>query len=279
MPFQRILCPVDFSDVSAGALHYAATLAPCAQSEVIAVYVNSFEAPPYFTQSLLGELERQFRDAFQQAERSLQSFVESTLGDEAAGVRTRVVEALPADGIHQLTAEAQADLVVMGTHGRTGFNRWMLGSVTERVLRETEVPVLTVRSAVRAPVPIRHVLCPVNNTQVARHALEVAANLAMCFDATITALHVQEPHGGNPISDLCAWIPAEERKHCNIRELVRKGEAAQEIIALASGMSCDLVVIGAEDRRFFDTSVLGTTTVRTVRHAPCPVLTVVGPGQ
>lgn len=69
------------------------------------------------------------------------------------------------------------------------------------------------------------------------------------------------------------------RKHCNIRELVHKGEAAQEIIALASEMSCDLLMIGAEHRRFFDTSVLGATTVRTVRHAPCPALTVVGPRQ
>jgi len=57
------------------------------------------------------------------------------------------MEALPADGIGQLAALKNANLIVMGTHGRSGLNRWMLGSVAERVLRESLVPVLTVRSA------------------------------------------------------------------------------------------------------------------------------------
>jgi nucleotide-binding universal stress UspA family protein len=71
------------------------------------------------------------------------------------------MDALPADGILQLAALKNADLIVMGTHGRSGLNRWMLGSVAERVLRESPVPVLTVRSAPHET--IRRVLCPVHD--------------------------------------------------------------------------------------------------------------------
>jgi nucleotide-binding universal stress UspA family protein len=62
--------------------------------------------------------------------------------------------------------------------------------------------------------------------------------------------------------------------HCTIRELTREGEAAEEIVSLAKETPCDLLVIGARHRRFFDSTVLGSTTARVVRHAPCPVLTV-----
>jgi nucleotide-binding universal stress UspA family protein len=61
---------------------------------------------------------------------------------------------------------------------------------------------------------------------------------------------------------------------CTIRELTREGEAAEEIVALAKKTPCDLLVIGARHRRWFDSTVPGSTTARAVRHTPCPVLTV-----
>ncbi len=86
--------------------------------------------------------------------------------------------------------------------------------------------------------------------------------------------HVVEPSGRNPIPDLCSWVPREERTRCDIRELVRHGDASEEIVRLATEEPYDLVVLGAPRRRFFEGMVMGTTTLRTVRHAACPVLTV-----
>ena len=172
----------------------------------------------------------------------------------------------------KLAALKNADLIVMGTHGRSGLNRWMLGSVAERVLRESPVPVLTVRSAPHET--IRRVLCPVHDTDLSRRALSFAASISACFDANLTVLHVHEASGTRPVSNLCGWVPAEERSRCIIRELVRHGDAAEEIVKLATEEPYDLVVLGAARRRFFEGMVLGTTTLRTVRHAPCPVLTV-----
>ena len=271
--FETILVPVDFSEISAHALRAASLLAAhCGSARIIAAYANWFEAPPYFTVGRLAELQTEFRESLQLAEHSLGAFVRSTLGASADAVEGRAMEALPADGIRQLAALKNANLIVMGTHGRSGLNRWMLGSVAERVLRESPVPVLTVRSAPRET--IRQVLCPVHDSEPSRRALRLATAISACFDANLTVLHVHEASGTGPVSDLCSWIPAEERSRCVIRELVRHGNPAEEIVKLATEEPYDLIVLGVARRRFFEGMILGTTTLRTVRHAPCPALTV-----
>jgi nucleotide-binding universal stress UspA family protein len=153
----------------------------------------------------------------------------------------------------------------------------MLGSVTERILRESPVPLLTVRAAPQGPV--RRILSPIDGTEASRNSFRLAARLGACFDAEITAVYVHEHGTAQSAPDLCNWIPAEARQRCNIRELVRHGDPAEEIVALASEEKFDLLVIGAPQRKFFEGLVLGTTTLRAVRHAPCPVLTVSGPGE
>src|ERR1039458_1224422 len=158
--FKTILCPVAFGDLSAHALRHASLLAGCGNAKVIAIYANWFEAPAYFTAGRVDELQKQYRQAFVEAEHSLKAFVDSTLGESGDKVETRVVEALPTDGILGLAASTNADRIVMGTHGRSGLNRWMLGSVTERILRESPVPLLTVRAAPRGPG--RRILSPVD---------------------------------------------------------------------------------------------------------------------
>lgn len=274
---RHILAPVDFSDLSALALQYADALSRCSGARITVLHASSFEAPPYFTQGQIEELRSRLRAAQRQAERDLREFVRKALGPGAALPELRVIEGRPTETILRTAAEIGADLIAMGTHGRSGWNRLMLGSVTERVLRETDIPVLTVRAGAappQRPLAIRNILCPVNDTPVARRALEHAAEMARCLDATLTLLHVDEGRKPDSISDLCAWVPSEQRARCRIREIVRRGEASREIIAQASEEGCDLLVIGAQHRRFFDSTVIGSTSVRVVRHAPCPVLTV-----
>lgn len=276
MNLRHILCPVDFSDLSALALRYAALIARCGNARLTVAYANSFSPPPYFTESRMAELERQFRESMREAEAALRDFVKRELGPEAAAAAGfRVTEAAPADAIWRIARESKADLIVMGTHGRSGVSRLMLGSVAERVLRESAIPVLTVRGDTGAELaPPRNILCPVNNTPAARKAIEAAAELARCFDGNVVALHVKDDDPAREIGDLCAWLPEKARPNCTLRELTGGADAATEIVSLARETPCDLLVIGSQHRRFFDSTVLGSTTARVVRHAPCPVLTV-----
>jgi nucleotide-binding universal stress UspA family protein len=271
-PFQNVLVPVDFSPLSGHALRYAAGLAHCPGTQLTAMYAHTFSPPPYFTEDRIGELKQQFRDSFADAERSLREFVGGVLGAGVSNVAIQVIEGLPADAIFQQAAGSGADLIVMGTHGRSGVNRWMLGSVAEHVLRRSHVPVLTVREGSIGTEGLRRIICPVNDTPLARRVLALAVELAGCMGASLEVLYVKEPGSSGQAPDLCAWLPDQDRGKCKLEETTREGEAAAEIV-MAAGPG-DLVVMGARHRAFFDSTVMGTTAVRVVRHSRGPVLTV-----
>ncbi len=193
-----------------------------------------------------------------------------------------VLEKPGVEAIESVAEERKADLIVMGRHGHSGWNRVMLGSVTERILRETDRPVLTVlpKKGTSSPEPIslRHILCPVNYSEVALQALETAVSMAQRFSADLHVLNVVESPGETPGKEtdrLCAWVPNQLRPNCELKEVVRQGNAAEQILEMAGWLECDLIVLGAQHKRFYDTTVVGSTTMRVTRHAPCPVLTVV----
>ncbi len=243
--FRHILSPVDFSQLSASGLRYAARLARCSGARLTVLYADLFLPPPYFTESSIENLKKQVESARLQAEAHLGRFVRDVLGNSAAGFI--VDEALPADSIRQTASRIGADLIVMGPHGRSGVNRMILGSVTERVVRESRIPVLMVRERCDADHTGR-VLCPIDGSPSAAHALETAKEVGACLEAQVESFEV------HPDSDI-----------------------AREVISRASETHAGLLVIGAEHQRFFDTTVLGVHTVRMLRHAPCAVLAVFAP--
>jgi nucleotide-binding universal stress UspA family protein len=175
---------------------------------------------------------------------------------------------------------------VLGTHGRGGLSRLLLGSVAERTLRMAAHPTLVVRqrpdeqaSQPEAPT-LTHILCPVNYSQVARSAFAHACSVARTFGARLTAVFALDQEVVTPESleaegeKLRAWLAAGPAVECEMQAIVRHGDAGEQIITLARESAVDLVVIGAQHRRFVDATVLGVTTVRVTRHAPCPVLVV-----
>jgi nucleotide-binding universal stress UspA family protein len=273
---RHILVPVDFSDLSALGLRYAGALAKCSGAKLSVLFANPFQPPAYFTASRVAELEKQFQSARRDAEEYLREFVAKTL-PERTDVAADVIDAMPVDAILRESERLQPDVIVMGAHGRSGVNRLMMGSVAERLIRSSRIPVLTVRGdapPAAGPAPVGHVLCPVNDTPFARKALHYAVRMARCFGAKLTVMHVEEPSGMRAIPDLGAWIPAPLRAQADMTLLTRQGEAAREVIAAASGLQAGMLVLGAHHQRFLDSSTLGATTVRILRHAPCAVLAV-----
>jgi nucleotide-binding universal stress UspA family protein len=273
---QSILCPVDFSETSALGLRFAYALTQGSPAHLTAVYADQFLPPPYFTESGLEDMRKHLKGAAVAAGDHLRQFASRTLG----GVRiaTQIVEALPVDGILQAARNISADLIVLGTHGRSGFNRLMLGSVAERILRASEIPVLTVppsTSGLPGSPEFTRILVSVNGSEAARSALEYAGRLARCFSAELTVLHVWEDGKDGAIPELCEWVPKELRANCRLVELPEGEGAAHSILSASSDLGCDLLVLGARRRRFFDSTIIGTTSARVVRHAACPVLTVI----
>jgi nucleotide-binding universal stress UspA family protein len=293
---RRILCPIDFSETSRNALEHALAIARWYESEVTALHVIHaplFPAPPIlFAAASDPELapsgERQVR-----AEEELRAWLEP----RRPSVKTDVVvgEGNPATIILDNARSRQADLIVMGTHGLSGFERFMLGSVTEKVLRKASCPVLTVppASGTTAKLPYSRVLCPVDFSDSSLAALRFAFSIAEEADAHLTILHVFDwppddelltqrfdvPAYRRLVEDeargrLDALVPEEVRVWCKPSTKVAYGKPYREILQVAESEGADLIVIGVRGRNPVDLTVFGSTTNHIVRRALCPVLTL-----
>jgi nucleotide-binding universal stress UspA family protein len=273
-----ILCPTDFSEPAAHAMRWAGELARRLGARLIALYADRFLPPPHFTAGQIDSLLEELNRSRQAARDTLADTVRRLVPPDV-NTELLVEEEMAVPVIVRVAHERQADLVVMGSHGHSGFERIMLGSVTEKVLRLTDRPVLVVKGAAggASAVPgIRGILCPVDLTDASREALQLAAELAGKFNAALQVLHVIADEGAaDPAEDhrrLCEWVPGAARVHCEIQELVRSGDAAEQILSAVQGN--DLVVLATRHKIFWDATVLGATAARIVRHAPCPVLIV-----
>jgi nucleotide-binding universal stress UspA family protein len=208
----------------------------------------------------------------------------------------------PARTIVDRAVEIRADLIVMGTHGRSGFERFMIGSVAEKVLRKAPCAVLTVppHTAATSAGDVRfvHVLCPMDFSPSALLAFGFARDFARQSHGTVTLLHViewlaeEEPgvHGhfdvpeyrqhliANARQQLRTLVAAEAGGEGAIQEAVVLGRAHREILRRADDLPADLIVMGAQGRGGLGLTLFGSTTHQIVRAAPCPVLTVRAPG-
>jgi len=139
-----ILCPVDFSEASAHALAYAREIATQFQANIKLLHVIQLPAHPLDTNDLmpLEEFENEYASRFQ---KQLDQLVQEQ-HDKGVEVEAMQTTGLPHDEIIQAAGELQADMIIMGTHGRTGLAHFLIGSVAERVVRMSPIPVLTVRA-------------------------------------------------------------------------------------------------------------------------------------
>ena len=290
--FERILCPIDFSDISRHALAHAAAIAHWYEARLTLLYVfvnlPALDLPPV----VLEDSDR---------ERLLDQMREF-----AAGVPREVKvdcllqeERLVHDAILAQADATHADLLVLGTHGRSGFQRLFLGSVTEKVMRKAKCPTLIVPPrapdiAADAPVEFHRIVCPIDFSEGSLAALEYAINLAEEGDGHLTLLHVtelpaaltQEPyviedeiarmhessvHARHKLADL---IPENARAYCAIDTAVVEGRVYREILCRASEKKADLIVMGVHGRGALDLLLFGSTTHHVIRAAACPVLIV-----
>ncbi len=145
-PPKTVLVAVDFGEASARAVTLAGAIASAFGATLRAVHAERFEPPPYFTLEQIARLEAERRVAESAAVNHLIQFAAAAT---AHPVGANVLDEPPVDAI--LHAAADADLIVVGTHGRRGPGRWWLGSVAERVVRAATVPVLVTRTGTAAP--------------------------------------------------------------------------------------------------------------------------------
>ncbi len=279
MSVERILVPTDTSEFSNLALQYALLFQKRLGSSIALLYAEEFsfllsgEYP-------IGYYFENSPDVKKRATEQLRKYAQEHVPDTAR-VTTMIIDDTPARATLIAADDLDADLILMGTHGRHGLRRALLGSVTERVLRETDRPVMTVAPRLMpadATVRIQTILCPVNFTTVAHQALDQACSLGQAFQAQLVVVHVREPQT-SVNEDLqmrfSGWIDPVIRKRLRYHQIVVNGDPAAQVLEISDQIGADLVVVGAQHKRFFDSTVMGTTTERVTRFARQPVLTVI----
>jgi nucleotide-binding universal stress UspA family protein len=214
-------------------------------------------------------------------------------------VETLVIEA--PEVYREILGQAErlrSDLVVIGTHGRSGFERLFLGSTAEKVLRKASCPVMTVppqapEAMPRGPVPFTRILCAIDFSDSSRVGLDYAMSLAQANKAALVLAHVIDTrplyYDFSPPAaiDLMAWteeartrlsqmVPEAVRSVCAVSEFVREGTSHVEILTIANESGADLIVLGVRGRGAADLLFFGSTTHHVIRQARCAVLTLRG---
>jgi nucleotide-binding universal stress UspA family protein len=284
-----ILCPIDFSESSRGALRYAAALAEHFGSELTVITVND----PLLAEA--AAMDSSAERVREDTRAELTRFSEDTIGRalKAGAVRYQVATGQPAPEILRACRERGAELIVMSSQGLSGFRKMFFGSTTERVLRETPAPVLVVPGSARGPdsvedaaASVRRVLAPVLLGPGDGPPLATLRGLAEALPASALVLHVVEPvRAVVPKGDFYLTSVEQERRaraeaavaalvaeHAPRAEaLIAYGEPSEEIVKVAVARGAGLIVMGLQGSSLFGPRI-GSVTYRVLSTAGCLVL-------
>lgn len=289
---QRILLATDFSPGASRAQDYARSLAHTYGAALRIIHVSQpypmlsadAVAQPYLLDPMRTEISRFLNELTGQLSK-----------DGLQATSTHAV-GIPSEQIIQAAQEDGTELIVVGTQGRTGLEHVLLGSTAERVVKGAPCPVLTVRSTLPpGPVKIERLVLPLDFSDCSLDALEFGIQVARCFQASVTLLHVLEWASLRlyfTINELAEGDAAEKtiasalsqyadliREQGLIVDTVLRGGGGPTdlILETATEQHADLIVMGTHGRRGVKRALMGSVAEGTLRQAPCPVMTVKSP--
>ena len=289
---KNILFPTDLSECAERAFQHAAFLANWHDANLHVLNVVGRHMYDYAS----------MRENFPVSDAELADMLK-TEGDGQQGTmpapdalkinQMQLERASASEAILQFVDEKDIDLVVMGTHGRRGANRLLIGSVAEEVVRSASCPVLTIRAdeKVAPGEAVRRILVPVDFSDVSHRAIQHAKELAMTYGARLDLLHVVEEialpaaYGMEPVNLVIpevvenseralADMAREEIGYEHIVVHALTGYAVSTILDFADENDIDLMVIATHGRTGIDRVLMGSVAEKVVRRAPCPVFTV-----
>ena len=282
---RNILYATDFSAIAENAALYALELARSYKAKVHALHVRTLEvygmAPPESWPILREAAEALAKQQAHELGRTFASVAHESI----------IAEGDVWDFIAEHIRKDHIDLLVMGTHGRNGLGKLLLGSVAEKVLRRAPCPMLTVGPRVRVGpervVAMKRILLAANFSPASDAAAAYALSLAQENQALLDIVHVIEPQKAGEIvhaSELTAGclgrmrslIPPEADLWCEPHTIVEVGEPAEQILKVAKARRADLIVLGVKSAAAVPGAahIPWTTAHKIIAEAECPVLTV-----
>ena len=278
--FKNILFLTDFSQTSAGALAYSLAFARHFKARLFPAHVMD----PVLPESGIVPSEQAVKDEEEQKQRQLSRMVEYN-GISFQPLLSRCeFEVAMAHWI----SEHGIDLIVVGTHGRKGVQRFLLGSTSEVVLHNATCPVLTIGPRVEAPrifsLTLDNILFAAGLAARSKPAIEYALALAAEKQSQLRLLHVLPEDSRNypdrtrvlrfAMDEMQRLLPANALSYCKAELAVDAGDPAERIVQHARDEKADLIVMGLPGNSDFSNKGSSGVTYRVIGTAPCPVLSV-----
>lgn len=286
--YDTILVPTDGSEGAKAAARHGLNLANAFDSQVQFLSVVDDRTYSSGLEGIDSEANDQREALERQATNALQVLEE--LADETPSTyQTAVEHGAPHETILSYADEHDVDLISMGTHGRTGLDRYLLGSVAERVVRTSDIPVLTSQSEPEENSGYDRILIPTDGSDTATVAVDHGLTIAEQYDATIHVLSVVDLSavaGSYSVAPMIeSWKERCERTVEGVAEEsenrgldvvtdVVEGTPYRAIQKYIESEEIDLVTMGTHGRTGLRRYLIGSVTARTVRTSDIPVLTV-----
>ncbi len=284
--YDNILLPFDGSEGAAAVLHHASEIAHWADATLKILYVADT------TRDSVTVVEGQTVDVLMEKGKDIVEEATKTLDTLGTSYDTDIVQGNPAPTIAEYAEQYDQDLIVMSTHGRKGISRYLIGSVSEKVVRLSSVPVLTVNMQPdeQLTFPYENILIPTDGSTAATHAATHLLELAAALDATVHVLAVVEDTALGPNARSTAAEKENEQAAVDAIETViskaetygvattvrhiEHGSPVEEILETIESNEIHAVGMGTTGKRGTDRILLGSVAEKTVRSAPVPVMTV-----
>ncbi len=279
---KNILFATDFSESSSVALPHVVAVARRYGSKVYLAHVIVSECYPLMSPEVSAARSEQA------THRAQQQLVELSRQLEGIPNESLLTRGDVTDTLTGMIKERKVDLVVVGTHGRRGFKRLLLGSVAEGIFRKSPCPVLTVgpHLAKRAPqeMALRNILYPTDLLEESSSAMPYAVSLAEEYESNLTLLHVlPETTATYPGAEALKMtfrdqmkrlIPTEAEARRKPEFVVEFGDTVETILRISSEQQADLIVLGVKKADPLASHLQGSIAYRIVTGAECPVLVV-----
>lgn len=273
---KKILIPVDFSETSVFAIEHAKRLAKEFKAEIILVHV--LETFSYIASFPELRPNNTSTDLTKAIENKLLQFAEEVKSHIGSDVQTMILAGRVSEQVNQAAKEVNADLIIMGTHGASGFEEFFIGSNAYKVVSTSRCPVITIQSLTSSP-GYKDIVLPIDNSRHSMEKVAFALVIAKQFNSQIHLLGLLEDEDENAKRKINLRLDQAQEYYnkaqiTSTRKIVQGADYAKSTMNYAYDKKADLIVIMTEQEEDLTGLILGKFAQQVVNHSRVPVMSV-----
>ncbi len=270
---KQIVVAIDFSDASLNSVDHAVTIAQKAKSKLTLVWVNKESSSKAITENKDEDIESIAKEKFEKLKEKLKDKL------PADRIKYVIRSGRVYSEVANLAREIKANLILVGTHGTSGYDPFWIGSNANKLISASPCPVITIRFGIDVNRPLKKIVMPIDDTMETRQKLPVTAEMAKYFDATIYILGLYPNSISDTINRVDNYVRQvadylkSEKINCETKT-TKGGNITKTTIDYATKIDANLIVIMTEQTKHTKNLWLGPYAQQMVNQSHIPVLSV-----